>query len=351
MSNYTFIVSDETINSYGFSVLTEGIDTAHFEKNPVMLYMHERQNGVVGRWENVRKDGGKLFADAVFDDSTELARQVKSQVEKGFLRSASIGIDNVEKATLNGVDTVVKCRLVEISIVDIPSNANAVKLYRKKGGFVYDLASYNEENTDLKTALIRFLGLSENASDKEILAAVENAVNHTENNEEKSVNDAVKNGYIDANQKAAFLTMAKAAPAAFADYIRQKRQSEQSEITAAIENAANEMKILFYDRPIYQEISGKIGVVALKRLLSTLKPYTSLYGTIKDAKKKKSDWTLDDYRKYDPEALKDNPELYKELLEKATGEPPVRSLDWYRKNDPETLRNNPELYNKLTTKK
>jgi len=351
MSSYTFIVSDETINSYGFSVLTAGIDTAHFEKNPVMLYMHERQNGVVGRWENVRKDGGKLLADAVFDDSTELARQVKKQVEKGFLRSASIGIDNVEKATLNGVDTVVKCRLVEISIVDIPSNANAVKLYRKKGGFVYDLASYNEGNTDLKTALISFLGLSENASDKEILAAVKNAVNRTENNEEKSVNDAVKNGYIDAKQKAVFLSMAKAAPAAFADYIRQARQTEQTEINALIEQAEKDTKILFYERSIYQEIGGKVGVMAFKRLLSTLKTHFSITDLIKKCNESREKWTLDDYRKYDPETLKDNPELYKELLEKATGEPPQRSLDWYRKNDPETLKNNPELYNKLTTKK
>lgn len=54
---HTFVVSDESPNSYGFVVLTEGIDTAQFERNPVMLYMHERSR-VVGRWENIRKRGG-----------------------------------------------------------------------------------------------------------------------------------------------------------------------------------------------------------------------------------------------------------------------------------------------------
>ena len=84
MSKCTFIVSDETINSYGFSVLTAGIDTAHFEKNPVMYYMHNRESGIIGRWENIRKDGAKLLADAVFDNSTDLARQVQNQVANGF---------------------------------------------------------------------------------------------------------------------------------------------------------------------------------------------------------------------------------------------------------------------------
>ena len=132
MNKATFIVSDETVNCYGFIVLTSGIDTAQFERNPIMLYMHNRESGVVGRWENIRKDGKQLLADAVFDDSTELAANVKKQVENGFLRCASIGIDNIKKQVLNGVETVVSCRLVEISIVDLPSNTNAVKLFKCK---------------------------------------------------------------------------------------------------------------------------------------------------------------------------------------------------------------------------
>lgn len=80
----TFILSDESLNSYGFVVQTAGIDTAQFERNPVMLYMHDRESGVVGRWENIRKDGTKLIADAVFDESTELGAKIKKQVDNGF---------------------------------------------------------------------------------------------------------------------------------------------------------------------------------------------------------------------------------------------------------------------------
>lgn len=107
MDKTTFVVSDESVNSYGFVIRTAGIDTARFERNPVMLYMHERKT-VVGRWENIRKDGKKLLANAVFDDTTELGSTVKAQVEKGFLRSASIGVDILESKREGDVEVVTK---------------------------------------------------------------------------------------------------------------------------------------------------------------------------------------------------------------------------------------------------
>jgi len=33
-----FILSDESVNSYNFKVITDGIDLERFKKNPVMLY-------------------------------------------------------------------------------------------------------------------------------------------------------------------------------------------------------------------------------------------------------------------------------------------------------------------------
>lgn len=174
----TFVLSDESVNSYGFVVLTEGIDTTAFERNPVMLYMHNRDGNVIGRWENIRKDGKRLLGDAVFDDSTELAATVKKQVEKGFLRSVSIGIEQIATEELNGVQTVTKCRLIEVTIVDIPSNENAVKLFRRTGGYVYNLKELETDNTpeDLKMALIALLGLEKGADDKDIIKAVKTAL-------------------------------------------------------------------------------------------------------------------------------------------------------------------------------
>ena len=47
MNKVTFVISDESVNSYGKVILTDGIDISQFERNPVMLYMHERAT-VVG---------------------------------------------------------------------------------------------------------------------------------------------------------------------------------------------------------------------------------------------------------------------------------------------------------------
>ena len=123
---HTFLVSDESDNSHGFKVLTEGIDITQFEKNPIMLYMHERPT-IIGMWKNLRKEDGKLYADAVFDTESEKGGEVARQVEKGFLRGASIGITYQKEDLKNGV--LEKCRLFEISIVDMGSNPNALKLY------------------------------------------------------------------------------------------------------------------------------------------------------------------------------------------------------------------------------
>lgn len=43
-------------------IQTKGIRTERFKKNPVMLYMHAREKGVIGRWDNIRTEGSQLIA-------------------------------------------------------------------------------------------------------------------------------------------------------------------------------------------------------------------------------------------------------------------------------------------------
>ena len=81
---YTFIISDESVNADGFVIQTKGIRTERFKKNPVMLYMHAREKGVIGRWDNIRTEGSQLIADAVFDENNPLGKEVKERVDGGF---------------------------------------------------------------------------------------------------------------------------------------------------------------------------------------------------------------------------------------------------------------------------
>lgn len=346
----TFILSDESLNSYGFVVQTAGIDTAQFERNPVMLYMHDRESGVVGRWENIRKEGAKLMADAVFDEGTELGAKIKKQVENGFLRCVSIGIDNVTQEDLNNVQTVTKCRLIEASIVDIPSNANAVKLFRRSGSFTYRLSDLNNNDPEaFRTAVIAALGLKPGASDTEILRAIEKAVNGTENAEEL-LDNAVARGYIDPAQRENFRAMANGNRRALMAYIDTQRNTEAKEIETMLRTAAGTSRILTYETDLYRRIGEAMGARTLRELLDTLPGPTKPLDLINRGNGREG-WGLREYRKFAPKELQENPDLYARLVKEETGrsvEP--RSLEWYRRNNPEYLREHPEIYRELLEK-
>ena len=346
----TFVLSDESVNSYGNVVLTEGIDTTAFERNPVMLYMHNRDGNVIGRWENIRKEDKRLLGDAVFD-STELAATVKKQVEKGFLRSVSIGIEVITIEDLNGVQTIVKSRLIEVSIVDIPSNKNAVKLCRRSGGYAYNLKELENDNTpeDLKAALIALLGLESGADDKDIIEAVKMAL-EGKGTLEEAVDEAITNGYIDGAQRGTFIALARGNRGAFRDFINGQRKAQAPEISRLINDAVNKRKLLGCETAIFERLGAKIGAKALGELLFTLRPMPKPMEFIKGgaAHSDRSQWTLDDYRKFAPQELENDPELYARLLKAEKGEEvTAHSLEWYRRNNPEYLREHPEVYREL----
>ncbi len=139
----SFILSDESINDRGYRILTNGINIERFKKNPVMLWMHRRDDGwdftqvlPIGKWENIRKEDGKLLADPVFDENDKFAQLIKSKVENDLIRACSAGINPVEfssdpKDLEKGQTraTITKCEMYEASIVDLPSNKNTVRLF------------------------------------------------------------------------------------------------------------------------------------------------------------------------------------------------------------------------------
>ena len=150
MPSKTFVVSDESVNSYGFRVLTEGIQLGNFKKNPVMFFNHDTggsfwyrdpsYTGPIGRWENIKKENGELLAEAVFDQEDPKGKSLHNKVENDFIRAASIGFRVI--ATSNDpalmekgqtYPTITKCELMEISVCDIPANKNALALYDADG--------------------------------------------------------------------------------------------------------------------------------------------------------------------------------------------------------------------------
>lgn len=145
-----FIVTDQsTTNMYGFRVMTDGIDMTQFKRNPVMLFMHNRNaykptgDEVIGKWEAIKKKDGQILMTPKFDEQEEFAKKIKGKVERDFINMCSIGFRIIEtsedpKLMLPGQTrpTVTKCKLVEVSIVDIGANDNSMKLYAADGQMI-----------------------------------------------------------------------------------------------------------------------------------------------------------------------------------------------------------------------
>jgi HK97 family phage prohead protease len=199
--NKTFVLSDESVNCYGFRVLTAGIDLTNFKNNPIMLWAHTRSwcdktDTIlpIGKWDNVRIEAGKLMGDAVFDMDDDFAAKIAKKVEGGFIKACSIGFEVLEKSDLpehitigQTRSTVTRCKLIEVSITDIPANANAVTLYDDSGKIIELTAesadcviglinNKNENNQGMKLIALK-LGLSENATEAEILAKLQDLHN------------------------------------------------------------------------------------------------------------------------------------------------------------------------------
>lgn len=130
-------ISDCSVNSYGYRVLTGGIDLGQYQVNPVLLYMHER-GCIIGVMKDLKVEGEELTGEPVFDECSELSKTCKKQYDFGSLKMCSVGLDVKEVSDDASLlvkgqtrPTVTKCQLMEVSLVDIGSNRNSVVLMKE----------------------------------------------------------------------------------------------------------------------------------------------------------------------------------------------------------------------------
>ena len=129
-------ISNESLNSYGTRVLTAGMNVEQYNRNPVLLYMHERGQ-VIGYVKDLKVEGDEVTGELMFDEATELSQRCKKQWEFGSLKMVSAGIDILElsedpKHLVQGQTspTISKSKLLEVSLVDIGANDDAIVLQK-----------------------------------------------------------------------------------------------------------------------------------------------------------------------------------------------------------------------------
>jgi hypothetical protein len=315
----TFVLLDESVTTYGFRVLTGGVDTGQFERNPVMFYQHADYSLPVGRWTNIRKEKGRILADAEFDraDPDPEVQRIIGKVDRGFMRMASVGLaeskfSEDEKLMLAGqrLPTLITCRLREASIVNIGANHNALKLYDGEGKEI-DISNEvklsdvmrpkkQTDNMDLDE-LKKLLKLSDTATEDDVLTGMRQSL----------------------AEKATLQTRVDALE-------RKEREALASEATVLVDAAIREARIDASGRDTYLKFFASDHAAA-KAALSAIPKRESVVSRIEQAAQgganiladlEKKDWaTLD--REDKLVTLRDKfPEVYKEKYKQKFGVEP-----------------------------
>ena len=329
------VISDESLNSYGFWVVTDGIDLSAFLKNPVMLWNHNRDgHGTVdaqlpiGYWKDLRVENGVLTGEPVFDEKDPFAMKVKQKLESGILNACSMGFvplewsDDLEMLKEGQkVATVTRCRLMEISICDIPSNANAtVVLYDENTNQINlstlptagtQLATMNNQHLNNNTMTLKEialkLGLDENASPQAIADAIANLKSENASYEATMQNLEQENGLLKEENKT------------LKEHEKAGNEAKKAEAVRLLDDAVKTGRIDAKARPQFEKLF-ELDHEAAKAALAEMperKPLTVQPPKGNAGGDERSSWNYLDWMKKDPEGLRkmktEDPERFKTL--------------------------------------
>jgi hypothetical protein len=316
-----FRVADEKVlNSYGFRIITEGIDIGDFLENPIMLYEHNTEAPPIGIWANLVKANGEMTAEPIFDEQDEDAVKIMNKCKKGIIKMSSIGViplawseapeDMIEHQEM---PTLLKCKLKEISLTPFGAVKTAVMLYDDKGkilklndseikdyikqsmnnNFNFNTGKQMEKNQFVIT-LSAALGLGD-LTEADLLKHViginnENVKLKSDNKTLVSENEALKTN------------------------------AENAEKEAILQKAVDEKKITHKEKEVYLKLS----IADIKEVVGSKAPAVNLNGFIAGRQKSIEDLATMSWKELDEkgkltELKESNFELFKEKFKAEFG--------------------------------
>jgi len=130
--SFVAIASTNSVDRHGEIVDNNGWELKAFKKNPVILWAHDHLEPAIGvskkTWVEGTGKKAKLMIQPLLHDVTEKARAIKQLVEMGVINSLSVGFKPLESP--DGV-TFTKNELLEVSMVNVPANADAMMMAYK----------------------------------------------------------------------------------------------------------------------------------------------------------------------------------------------------------------------------
>lgn len=256
-------ISNSALNSYGFRVLTAGMDIGQYCRNPVLLDMHERGN-VIGYVKDVRVEDDEITGEPVFDEASELSRRRKKQWEFGSVRMVSVGIDILELSDsaehlVQGQTrpTITRSKLTEVSLVDIGANDDAIVLTH--GGVRTELGRDGE----CPLPLLDNKPQNQKIMDQKVLAL---SLGLPETADEATIN--------------ARLSELKASKEE-ADRLKKENDALQlARITSAVGKAVEEKRIGEDRKQQFIDLGKKIGAEELEKTFAAMSPQVRLSSVI-----------------------------------------------------------------------
>ena len=132
----SFIASTANPDRYGDVINQRGWDLGKYRKNPVILLNHNANSLPIGRGE-VDVVDGQLIVDVEFDMDDPQAKEIARKTKAGFLNAVSVGFNPIDATPRNALEKshpahglsgqyFDRAELLEISIVTIPANGEAV---------------------------------------------------------------------------------------------------------------------------------------------------------------------------------------------------------------------------------
>lgn len=253
-------ISNESVNCYGFRVLTAGVNVEQYKRNPVLLYMHERGN-VVGYVNDLKVENDEITGELMFDCASEQSERCQKQFEFGSLRMVSAGLEIIETSEDPAMlvpgqtrPTITKSRLFEVSVADVGANDDAIVLEKdgkritlsKDGACGLPLITHskNQNKKDMEQKVIALqLGLPETATENEINAKLAQLKALQQENETLKA---------------------------------EKQTLAEARIAQLVDTAVAEKRLDAQHKEQFVKLGGQIGAEELEKALQAMKPQVKL---------------------------------------------------------------------------
>ncbi len=125
---WRIIASSERVDRAGDKILLSAWDLKNFLKNPIILFGHDSYSleNAIGKAVYVEITDKELIIDVVFSKTNPKGEMVEARLEEGMTLAASVGYIEKESKMEGDIKVITKAELVELSVVLIGCNPDAV---------------------------------------------------------------------------------------------------------------------------------------------------------------------------------------------------------------------------------